>query len=154
MSVERNPEGTQSKIQITRPYSYTDGTTGKVITRMPIQSLTPPKQQRQSRYDYTEDDVNTALDMLADLADGASEDAPGDGPFATEGEARSAGHAMVTAMGSEGDNVGVRVWSVGETKPEKRKRGDKTITVQAGEFYFALKNGKRKVSSNGDSADE
>ena len=98
---------------------------------MALRTMTPPSRTRQAKYSYTEDDLSGALDMVA------NGEFPGDGPFETAGQARSAANALTVALeefekGST-DDVGSRVWE--ETDNENAEDNG---------FYFALKQGRRK----------
>lgn len=122
---------------------------------MGIQALTPPKQNRTSQYDFTEEDLKTARAMLKEAKSNLDAPLPGDGPYSTEGEARSAAHALVEAL--DNNTLGTRVWPDGPTKSEERthktgKKAGEKYTVEVGKFYFTVKHGRkqRKAKENGD----
>lgn len=126
---------------------------------MGISAVEVPATERKSKYNYTAEDAKTALEMLAALKENENAPAPGDGPFATEGEARSAANIMMTRLGASGKEVGVRVFPKGETKTETREKKTKDgktkkYKVEVGEFYFALKNGRRKAPEKNGSTPE
>jgi hypothetical protein len=90
---------------------------------MNIQVMEAPSLKRKSKYGYGPDEVAAAN---AALGDGKT---PGDGPFDTEGQARSAAQALVRALGRA--DVGTRSWEAEDG------------------WYFIVKIGRRKKNGEG-----
>lgn len=97
---------------------------------MPVQEVSIPKQARERKYVYDADALDVAVSMLNDGK------APGDGPFDSDGKARSAANALIEALGEDGSDLGTRVFEV----PEKG----------SGAWYFGLHPGRRSHTTNGD----
>lgn len=87
---------------------------------MTIQAVDLPKSSRSPKYDYG-DALDTVREMLAN---GQS---PGDGPFESQGKARSAANSLLDALGDEGKKYGARVWEV--KGKSLSLASDPTITV-------------------------
>lgn len=94
---------------------------------MAITSIEVPKMARKSKYEYTDADG----DAMAEMLDAGQN--PGDGPFKKAGEARAASVQALKALDEK--DVGVRVFERGK-----------------GEFFFALKRGKRQFKGRGNGA--
>lgn len=97
---------------------------------MAIRNLEPPTRTRTSKYQYGEDDITSAVEAVR------AGSSPGDGPFKSAGQARSAANALVHAISAAGfeDEIGSRVWGDDE------------------KFFFALKQGKRQYYSGDEPA--
>lgn len=91
----------------------------------PIEALSPPTRQSESKYTFKDEDVKAAVQMLKDNGH------PGQGGYEKEGAARSAAARLIEqceAIEGAPDEIGSRAWEDPKTK----------------KWAFALKVGKRQ----------
>lgn len=108
---------------------FPSGTEKGVV--MALTEMAPPQRTRESKYNYSPEEIEQAFNSLFPKEKGKEPGSPADGPFQTTGQARSAANALILAMeaadSERGKQVGSRVW---ENEPDK--------------WYFALKVGRKQ----------